>query len=730
MSNNNNNNHFRNNKKNQNWNNKYNNNYNKHFNFPHHNNQYHPNNNNPNINRNPYSFRGNYYPNYNNQDNRQHSNRINNNNKTRPLYNTLGYIFNGTDIKEINLENNNIIETNKLNSIASRPEYDHASPEELRLCDYEKSKTGKVTQFRILNTKNNNNNNNINNNLLNNQRVFNNNELNENNMFDTSNKNEGKPINDFGNVNQGKNLYKNDKDSQMGGNFGNNKINQNSSFNINSIFQDSSNNKNKKNFFFNSPIDDTKSLFNSNNTNPINDNNKSLFGGQYNYNFSKDTFGNTFSNQTTEANKNTNNPFNFLENNQKINKQEQPNFSYLSTNSNHAINTQENKNIMEQAYNYNNDNINNQIYLIADPSKNFLGKQKNQLLEELEQKYENRDIYENYENKDILNNYGTYQDSSNEYNRYFDEFPLDNNYNDNNQIKNFLQNDKVYDKGNSENVKSKVGSIYEEFEKAKIQYLSKNNNNKLYNKQNLISNNNINNNDEINKLNKNDNENEILGRNNDIYQKNINEIDKLINVPLAVNNNLENKEEIIENENNNQNKKIEEQVKSNLPKEYEKNSLNKNQENIIIEKIESYSALPNNNYKENNNNKEKELAPLELVPKLTKEGYKCVPSLVELGRKTKEELTRVKGFKIYNKFGEVEFKEPVNLLGVNLDDEINIEQNLIDTGDKLDYRSIFKLYNFKVEENGLNKYKMNLEKAGGNFVEYKNNEIVWEYNKN
>ena len=74
-----------------------------------------------------------------------------------------------------------------------------------------------------------------------------------------------------------------------------------------------------------------------------------------------------------------------------------------------------------------------------------------------------------------------------------------------------------------------------------------------------------------------------------------------------------------------------------------------------------------------------------------------------MSRKTAKELRKVSGFKIYNKYGEVEFKEPVNLLGLNLDNQIVIEKNLIDTGDKLNYWSLFRLYNFKVEENGLNK---------------------------
>ena len=124
---------------------------------------------------------------------------------------------------------------------------------------------------------------------------------------------------------------------------------------------------------------------------------------------------------------------------------------------------------------------------------------------------------------------------------------------------------------------------------------------------------------------------------------------------------------------------------------------------------------------------ENELVPIDLVPILTKEGYKCSPSIMELSRKTGLELRNVENFKIYNKYGEVEFKEPVNLLGLNLDNQVTIERNLIDTGDKLDYWSIFKLYDFKVKENGLNKYKIDLKKSGGKFLSYNNNELVWEY---
>ena len=118
----------------------------------------------------------------------------------------------------------------------------------------------------------------------------------------------------------------------------------------------------------------------------------------------------------------------------------------------------------------------------------------------------------------------------------------------------------------------------------------------------------------------------------------------------------------------------------------------------ISKKDKKINAINNN--KNNRKIKDNDIVPFDLVPKLTKEGYKCNPSILELSRKTANELRNVSGFKIYNKYGEVEFKEQVNLLGLNLDNQITIEKNLIDTGDKLNYWSKFKLYNLKLEENG------------------------------
>lgn len=128
-----------------------------------------------------------------------------------------------------------------------------------------------------------------------------------------------------------------------------------------------------------------------------------------------------------------------------------------------------------------------------------------------------------------------------------------------------------------------------------------------------------------------------------------------------------------------------------------------------------------------NENKNKELAPMELIPKLTKSGYNCNPTIYELCRKTSKELEKIINFKIFNEFGEVEFKEPVNLLGVNLDEEVTITKNMIDTGEKLNYWSVFKLYNFTFEGNEINAYIKAIEKVGGKFISYQNNELMWEY---
>ena len=123
----------------------------------------------------------------------------------------------------------------------------------------------------------------------------------------------------------------------------------------------------------------------------------------------------------------------------------------------------------------------------------------------------------------------------------------------------------------------------------------------------------------------------------------------------------------------------------------------------------------------------KNLIPEHLLPKLDKPGYNCIPSISELQNKSLEEIKCIKNFRIFNHYGEVVFKEPVNLLGINLDEEIIIEKNMIETGDALDYWSIFKLYEFIANENVINNLKEKLKQNGGKFIFYKNKELIWEY---
>ena len=130
-------------------------------------------------------------------------------------------------------------------------------------------------------------------------------------------------------------------------------------------------------------------------------------------------------------------------------------------------------------------------------------------------------------------------------------------------------------------------------------------------------------------------------------------------------------------------------------------------------------------YEKINHNKEN-LTKNELAPKLSKSGYNCIPSVIELSQLTCDELKKIQNFKIYNEFGEVEFKEPVNLIGLNLDEEVEIKKDMIETRNKLNYWSIFKLYNFCVEK-GIGDYILKIEGAGGKFISYQNNELIWEY---
>ena len=148
----------------------------------------------------------------------------------------------------------------------------------------------------------------------------------------------------------------------------------------------------------------------------------------------------------------------------------------------------------------------------------------------------------------------------------------------------------------------------------------------------------------------------------------------------------------------------------------------KDEENLI------HYHLRSNNYTIQSIIKyKKKLIHQKFAPKLDKPGYKCIPSISDLQQKTSEELRRINNFKVYNKYGQVEFKEPINLLGVNLNEEIVIEKNMIETGDKLDYWTEFKIYEFIEDENNISKLKEKIKQNNGKFISYKDKELIWEY---
>ena len=55
------------------------------------------------------------------------------------------------------------------------------------------------------------------------------------------------------------------------------------------------------------------------------------------------------------------------------------------------------------------------------------------------------------------------------------------------------------------------------------------------------------------------------------------------------------------------------------------------------------------------------------MPKLTKKGYECKPSLREMARMSEKELARLPSFEISNEHAKIEFEGPVDVRGLNLD---------------------------------------------------------------
>mmetsp|Transcript_12854 Transcript_12854/g.18780 ORF Transcript_12854/g.18780 Transcript_12854/m.18780 type:complete len:834 (+) Transcript_12854:20-2521(+) len=137
-----------------------------------------------------------------------------------------------------------------------------------------------------------------------------------------------------------------------------------------------------------------------------------------------------------------------------------------------------------------------------------------------------------------------------------------------------------------------------------------------------------------------------------------------------------------------------------------------------------------------------DFAPEETIPKLTKEGYKIKPSLVELARFKLEDLKRVKDFTIYNQHGKIVFEGETDLEGLNLDEVVEIAQNSVElysddskkppVGQGLNKPAIVHLYNCKYKkpipsEIFKQKLKEVCEKNDTEFIDWSSETLEWVF---
>ena len=125
------------------------------------------------------------------------------------------------------------------------------------------------------------------------------------------------------------------------------------------------------------------------------------------------------------------------------------------------------------------------------------------------------------------------------------------------------------------------------------------------------------------------------------------------------------------------------------------------------------------------------IVPIDLIPKLTKPGYKTIPEYYILCRMSCEELSNLHNFKIYNDYGEVRFLSKVNLLKLDIDDECIIKKGSIELKDHLNVKRKCILYNLKLNDEGniIEEYKKKISDNNGVFVSYNKNSgrLEWDY---
>lgn len=142
------------------------------------------------------------------------------------------------------------------------------------------------------------------------------------------------------------------------------------------------------------------------------------------------------------------------------------------------------------------------------------------------------------------------------------------------------------------------------------------------------------------------------------------------------------------------------------------------------------------------NQSQRELLPKKnLVPKLTKKGYETKPPYHEICRMKKSELGKIQNFTIENEYGKIMFQNDTNIIGLNLDDIVEINNRSIDlypdevqrpaVGKGLNKPAIMTFYGFHkklglTEEEWIIKLKKWCKKINAGFVEWntQNNTLV------
>lgn len=127
-----------------------------------------------------------------------------------------------------------------------------------------------------------------------------------------------------------------------------------------------------------------------------------------------------------------------------------------------------------------------------------------------------------------------------------------------------------------------------------------------------------------------------------------------------------------------------------------------------------------------------DLCPIELLPVITKQGYSVTPSIIQMSRMTAEQLKALQYFKIYNKHGQIEWFNDIDVLSQNLDENVFILEKKVQVypdsetkppvGSKLNRECLITLYGFQLApQKELNNYavaKQICEEQNAEFVKY------------